>query len=68
MQHVLKQYAGQLTCDAVCSWTIMEAEAYLQYTDSIARKRSKKEWTVDLSWLIPLGVQVPEVSTVSAQI
>lgn len=38
----------------------MEAEAYVQYKDSIARERSKKQWTVDLSWLTPLGVTVPD--------
>ena len=53
--------------EVICSWTIMEAEAYLQYVDSIARARSSKQWTVDLSWLNPLGISVPEISTVSPQ-
>ena len=44
----------------------MEAEAYLQYIDSIARDRSKKQWTVDLSWLNPMGVSVPEIGVVSS--
>ncbi len=38
----------------------MEAEAYVQYMDSVAHKRSNKQWTVDLSWLTPLGVAVPD--------
>jgi len=38
----------------------MEAEAYLQYVGGIARDRSRKQWTTDLSWLIPLGITVPE--------
>ncbi len=46
----------------------MEAEAYLQYIDGIARDRSRKPWTVDLSWLNPMGVSVPEISAVSPTI
>ena len=49
----------------VRSWTIMEAEAYLQYIDSIARNRSSKQWTIDLSWLNLLDISVPEISAVS---
>lgn len=48
----------------LCSWTIMEAEAYLQYIDSVARNRSRKQWTLDMSWLSPLGVPVPEISAI----
>ena len=50
----------------LCSWTIMEAEAYLQYIDSIARDRSRKQWTIDLSWLSLMGIPVPEISVHSA--
>ena len=42
----------------------MEAEAYLQYVDSFARKRSRKQWTLNMSWLNPLGIPVPEISAV----
>ena len=47
-----------------CSWTIMEAEAYLQYVEGVARERSQKQWVVDLSWLDPLGIQVPDTHNV----
>ncbi|CAL5219776.1 g1679 [Coccomyxa viridis] len=56
------------TLQALNDWTIMEAEAYLQYIDGIARDRSRKPWTVDLSWLNPMGVSVPEISAVSPTI
>ena len=49
-----------------CSWTIMEAEAYLQYVEGIARERSQKQWIVDLSWLNPLGIQVPDTHSVKS--
>ena len=49
-----------------CSWTIMEAEAYLQYVEGIARERSQKQWVVDLSWLNPLGIQVPDTHSVKS--
>ena len=47
-----------------CSWTIMEAEAYLQYVEGIAHERSQKQCVVDLSWLNPLGIQVPDTHSV----
>ena len=49
-----------------CSWTIMEAEAYLQYVEGIAHERSQKQWVVDLSWLNLLGIQVPDTHSVKS--
>jgi hypothetical protein len=39
----------------------MEAEAYLNYVESLIQKRNKRSWVLDLSWLGAKGIQIPDV-------
>ena len=44
----------------VRGWTFQEAETYAESCFELWAARSQYEWTVDLSYLATLGIEVPE--------
>ncbi len=46
-------------CAHACRWSIMEAEAYLRYVESLVQQRNQRAWRFDWAWLEANGVSVP---------